>query len=128
MNFKYVLDSSAWVEYLDGSTTGQKVSQILENETVGTSIIAIAELADKFEKENKNFEKTLAFIQGRSLLLPFTLSIACSAAKIKKKIRTKKSKFGLVDAIHLATALQQKATFVTADNDFRNTEGVLLLE
>ncbi len=128
MSSKYILDSSAWIEYLGGSIKGTQVAKLLETRAIGTSIIAIAELADKFEREDRNFEKTLTFIQGKSLILPFTLSIACSAAKIKKEMRAKRNKFGLVDAIHLATAFQQKAIFVTADNDFRDIKNVLLLE
>lgn len=127
MSFKYVLDSSAWIEYLGGSTKGQKVHRLLSNEKVATSILAITELADKFARENRSFDTTLRFIQSNSAIIPLTISIGLRAAKVKKQFREKQSKFGLADAINFATALQENAHFVTADRDFADTENVILL-
>lgn len=127
MNSKYVLDSSAWLEYFDGSIYGAKISAIIEEGNIGTSLLAITEIADKFERENKSFEQFLRFIQSRATILPLTLEIVLHAAKLKKQIRAKNNKFGLVDSIHLATALQEKAVFVTSDRDFSGVENVLLL-
>ena len=127
MSYRYVIDSSMWFEYLRGTAQGMKIRAIIENESIATSIIAIAELADKCGRENIPFGDKLKFIQSRSAILPLTVSIALSAAKTKKRLRVQNPKFGLADAIHLATAKQEQALLVTADNDFAGEEGIVLV-
>lgn len=127
MSYKYIIDSSAWLEYYIASSKGMKIREIIEQETIATSILAIAELADRFEREDKNFSEFLLFIQSRAMILTLTVEIALQAAKIKKNKRVKESKFGLVDAIHLATTFKENAILVTADNDFRDENNVLII-
>ncbi len=127
MSYKYVIDSSAWVEYIGGTKRAEKIKAIIEKEMTATSIIAIAELADKFTRENKRFELLLKFIQSRSLIIPLTINIAIEAATIKKELRAKAPKFGLVDAIHLATAKLEGAIFITVDNYFAGAEKVVII-
>ena len=127
MSFKYVLDSSAWLEYLEGSEKGARIHEIIEERTAAITILALAELADKFERENRAFEKTLQFIQSKSPILSLNISIIQGAAKIKKKQRLSQSKFGLIDALHLATAKYHGAIFITKDLDFKGIENVVIL-
>ena len=127
MIYEYIIDSSAWVEYFSGSSKGNKIKEIIEESKVGTSIIAIVELADKFERENKNFENELDFIKSRATIISISINLALEAAKIKKEFRIKNSKFGIADAIHLATSKLESSKFVTSDNDFIHYNNVLLI-
>ncbi len=127
MNCEYVLDSSAWAAYFDGTPHGEKIHSIIEHKSFGTSIIAIAELADLFIRRNQAFDQYLQFIHTRSTLLPLTVPIALTAAKLKNMMRATHQKFGIADGIHLATAQQEHATLVTADRDFFGVSDVLLL-
>ena len=127
MSFKYVVDSSAWYEYLDGSEKGTKIHALIDSGKTAIAILGVAELADKFERENKAFDRILQFIQSKAAILPVTLFVVQEAAKIKKKQRALKNKFGLVDALHLATAKEHAATFITVDNDFRGVDNVIIL-
>ena len=126
MGYKYVIESSAWAEYLGGTGKGEKVRQIIEHDLAATSIIAIVELADKFQRENQKFDASLNFIKSRAAIIPVTEWIALEAARLKKEIRSKHSKFGIAGALHLATALQEKAVLATFDADFPKDEKVLL--
>ncbi len=110
-----------------GTPKGMKIRKLIEEEEIATSIMAVFELADKFEREKRSFETCLKFIRSRAEILPITVDIALNAAKLKNDIRKEKSKFGASDAIHLATSLSEKATFVTADNDFKGIENVMLI-
>ncbi len=127
MSYNYVIDTSIWIEYFAGSSKGIKIKEIIEKEVIATSIFAIAEISDKYEREGMQSEKVISFIQSKAVIIPLTVELCVSAAKIKKKYRKIKEKFGIADAIHLSTAQDLKATFLTADNDFKEIENVILV-
>jgi len=127
MNYSYLIDSSAWVEYFGGTSRGRKISDIIENKVIATSIISIAELADKAEREQQSLERILQFIQSRAAILPLTVGLAIHAARLKKRFRQQNPKFGLIDGIHLATAVEHQIILVTADHDFQGAENIILI-
>lgn len=127
MSYDYVVDSSVWVDYFSGSERGNKVKGIIEAKKLATSIIAVAELADKFFRDKIDFSTHLLFIQSRAAILPLNVDLSLKAAKIKGERRKIKSKFGLSDALQYASAQDCGALFLTADNDFVNMPGVLLV-
>lgn len=127
MSYNYLIESSAWVEYLGGSDRGKKISSIIETETIATSIISIAELADKAEREQQSLGIILQFIQSKAAILPITVNVALRAAQLKKKLREQHPKFGLVDGIHLATSVEHHTILVTADHDFRGVENTIII-
>ena len=52
---KYVIDSYAWIEYIDGTQTGRELQKLLEkNEEVYTSVITVAEVVSKAARRNKD--------------------------------------------------------------------------
>lgn len=126
MNYKHLIDSSAWVHYFDEPHSGE-LKRIIEQGGVATSIIAIAELANKFDREGKPFEKTLAFIRSKGLILPVTLTGAVAAARIKNERRATHPKFGMADALQLATAIERRLMLITTDNDFSGVGNVMLI-
>jgi len=65
-----------------GSKEGNKAKQIIEEESIATSIIAIAELADKFERLERLFDAQLNFIQSRATILPLSVPLVQRAAKL----------------------------------------------
>lgn len=127
MVYDYIIDSSAWIEYFSGSTKGIKIKDIIETSIIGTSLLSIVEIADKYERENKEFEDNLSFIKSRATIIPITINIALEAAKIKKEIRTKNSKFSIADSIHIATVRSENSRFITSDNDFTSFKNILLI-
>ncbi|MEK6964038.1 MAG: PIN domain-containing protein [Nanoarchaeota archaeon] len=126
MSYDYVLDSSVWVEYFKGSKKGKEIWAEIGHKSIATSIIAIAELADIFERKKLPFEENLMFIRENAHILPLSLGVVLASGKLKNNIRLEKSKFGLADAIHLATAQQENTIFVTCDHDFKGIENVMI--
>lgn len=118
MSYEYLIDSSAWVRYLGGGPGSDVLREIIESRSIAVSIIAIAELADKFSREKRSFTAVLSFIQSRAAILPLTLPIVLSAAERKVELRTRNQKFGLADALQLATAIAHGTILLTFDNDF----------
>jgi predicted nucleic acid-binding protein len=127
MNAKYLIGSSAWIAYLQGNEKGGQIHSLIEEEVVAISIIALAEVADKFERESQSFAKTLHFIESRAAILSLTVDIVLDAAKIKKKQRKIKQTFGLADAFQLATAKAHDLTLITTNQDFCGCDGVRIL-
>lgn len=114
------------MEYFIGSARGAKLREIIEQVPVATSIFAIAELAAKYEREQRSFTAFLDFIQNHSTIIPITIDICLLAAKLKNAIR-RQGKFGLGDAIHLATAHHERAVLLTTDMDFRGIENAQVI-
>ncbi|HLD04118.1 MAG TPA: PIN domain-containing protein [Candidatus Nanoarchaeia archaeon] len=127
MNGNYVMDTSAWIEYFSGTQKGVKISHIIKDKPVFTSVIAIAELAEKHEREERPFESRFEFIKNRSSIISIEIRTALLGAKLKNKIRKFNPKFGLANAFHLATAQQENAVLVTCDRDFQGIENVMLI-
>ena len=114
---KFSIDTSAWIEYFSDPT--EELTNMIEKGNIITSIIAIAELADKFIRNDKNISKALDFIQQKAKIINLNIPIAVEAAKVKKGVRKKNEKFGLADGIHYATAKKENAILLTKDNDFQ---------
>lgn len=129
MTSDFLIDSFAWIEYFRGTKEGEKVKRLLENFRCFTHTVVIAELSDKYSRENYSFwSQDLQFISENSVLLNLDMQTASEAGKIKQLVRKKyKNKFGLVDAIILATAKKMNAKVVTGDKHFKPLENVEFL-
>lgn len=119
------IDTSVWVTYFQGD---RRTKRLIEEGELVTSTIAIAELAALFAKQGMAFEKELLFIKSRAKIIPLTTELALDAARIKTARRKERSKFGLADAMHYATAAHEKARLVTTDTDFKGMRQVLVLD
>ncbi len=121
---EYVVDSSAWIEYFDGSEKGKTLKPIIETQRLSTSSIAIAEIVNALMRKGMPYHDEVQFIEGRSMVLLPGPGLCIRAGQLKTEHRRKRPKFGLIDAIHLATAEQQKAVLLTTDNDFSGISNV----
>ena len=129
MNYRYVLDTHAWVEFFDGTGIGRQVNELIKHGSIATSVLALAELSHKCANEGRELEPFVSFIQAQSAILPLTQEIALTSGKLKKELRNVSKNVSLADAIHFQTAKAFGATFVTGDPDFKGvkSKGLLLL-
>jgi predicted nucleic acid-binding protein len=128
---KYVIDSSAWIEYFMGSKVGETVKPLIENsEEKLTPTICLAEVYAKTLKvENQEVaEKQKAFIKEKSALVFLDESIALESAKVNVRMKKEIDGWGLADSIVYATATVKKAEVVTGDEHFRKLENVLFIK
>ena len=125
----YLIDTYAWIEYFLGSSEGIKVKEIIEKGNVNTSIISIAELSDKYYRENLSevFEDRYSFIINSAKILPISLDIAKNIGMRKIELRKKSSKAGIADAIIFETSLQHNLIIVTGNPHFKELDNVLFL-
>ena len=76
MSYEYVLDSSAWVEWLGDTEKALKIERLVQGKTTASSIMALAEIADKCARENASILPIVLFMQKNTALLPISLDIA----------------------------------------------------
>ncbi|MHA1489260.1 MAG: PIN domain-containing protein [Promethearchaeota archaeon] len=128
-NINYLFDTYAWIEYFLGSKEGKVVKQLLEKENILTSIISIAELSDKYYREDlfNEWEGRYNFIVNKSTILPISLDIAKRVGQSKWELRNKGESVGLADSLILETAKEKNLIIVTGDPHFKDVENVRFL-
>ncbi len=128
---KYIIDSYAWLEYFMGTTTGEKVKEIIDaskHEKL-TPTICVAEIYVRVLRVEgpERAELQRAFIKLRSALVSLNEEIAVEAAKIDVKMKKKTAGWGLADSIVLSTARNKSAKVLTGDEHFLNLEETIFL-
>jgi|SRR3989338_1735691 len=126
MGYSYVMDSYAWVEYFRGTKEGETVRSYIEKGGNATCSITIAELAEKYKRENKAFEEDYFFIVSKSKIIDLDPDTALRAGEINFENKKKIKNWGMADSIILATAEIFNVKVVTGDEHFRNLNSVMI--
>lgn len=126
MSYEYIIDSYAWVEYFKGSKQGELAKDFIEGKHNATSVITIAELSEKYEREEKKFDEDFSFIISQTKIIKFNTELALLSGKINNENKKKIKNWGMADSIILATARMNKAKVVTGDEHFRSFDCVML--
>ena len=119
-----LVDTSAWIEWLTGSATGEKLnSQMPEQSDWLVPTMVQLELAKWLTREmgEDKADQVIAFTQVCQVI-PLDTDIALAAAEA---CRT--HKLATADAIIFATARQRGATLLTCDAHFEGLPGVTLI-
>ena len=118
---RFVVDSWAWIEYLDGSEIGSQIKNYIEDEKniILTSSLTIAEVVSRFLRKRTNPHEAVAAISSLSRVLPADLKIAAFAGELHAEIRASIKDFGLADSFILAAAKVEKAIILTGDPHFK---------
>ncbi len=119
-----LVDTSAWIEWLTGSTTGQAVGQGVpaRGQWLVPTIVQL-ELAKWLMREvgEDKADQVAAFTQ-MCVVVPLNTRIALAAAGLCKAHR-----LATADAIVYATALEHDAELTTCDAHFKALPGVMYL-
>src|SRR3989344_1624715 len=106
---KYFIDSSAWIEYFNGSLAGEKVNEIMLNE------------------ENKNIETAYESMIKKSKIFEITPRISKEAGILHAEKRKNKSTISLADTLIICAAKSIDAKIITKDPHFKDIKEVILL-
>jgi len=115
---KLLVDTSAWIEYLDGSDKGKRVRDHLARAVPLVTGMIAAELFSNFIRKEKPLEIAVNALRNGSTLVPIDLETAHQAAHIYNHQRKKKPKFGIIDAHIVAAAKINGAKILTCNTDF----------
>jgi predicted nucleic acid-binding protein len=120
-----LVDTSAWIEWLIGSPTAEKLAEQLPEQAewlVPTMVqLELAKWLTREVGEDKA-DQVIAFTQVCNVV-PLDTEIALAAAEACRE-----HKLATADAIIFATARGQGATLLTCDAHFEGLPGVSLIE
>lgn len=125
---RFVVDTWAWLEYLQGSPAGRKVKEILEdpeNEITANSII-VAELWSQARRRGQDLTPVIEAINAATVT-PLDRALGEAAGETHARIRKSKPDFPLADAFVLETARRLGAKVVTGDPHFRGEKDVVFI-
>lgn len=128
MSYKYLIDSYAWVEYFRGTEKGKKAKLYIENEknACATTSTTLAELSEKYKRENENFKDNFNFVIAQTKIINLDQDIAISAGEINYENKKKIKNWGMADSIILASANKLSAKVVTGDEHFKELNSIMI--
>ena len=125
---KILVDSSAWIEYLEGSEAGEKVSEILKKEEIYSLNLIIAEVISKIKRNNQDFNLAYRIISSHSKIFNLIPRIAKEAGLLHAEIKKKTRNFGLIDSIILSSAKELDAKILTNDTHFKGFKETIFIK
>lgn len=125
---KFVIDSSAWIEYLKGSDSGNKLNSYFKESEIFTTSLCVAEIIAKVLREGFSADIALKAILSISLVTNVDLEVGDKGGRVYYELRKNKPKIALSDAITLASARKLGAKIITFDHDFEGLKEAIILE
>ncbi len=124
----YIIDTSAWIEYLEGSESGEKINNILKsNEQTYIIPVILSELISKVKRSNGDVELAYHTLIKNSKILDITPRIAKEAGLLHAKIRLTLSNFSLTDATIICSAKTFKLKILTTDSHFNKYKEAIII-
>ena len=126
---RHIVDSYAWIEYLDGTGAGHKVSELLnEKEEAFTCALTIAEVVSKVARKNMDVQFAYDIVTSNSIIINADAQLSLQAGLLHCEMRKSLKDFGLADAYVLATARKLKAKILTGDQHFKNAKDAVFIK
>ncbi|MEK6925131.1 MAG: PIN domain-containing protein [Nanoarchaeota archaeon] len=125
---KYFVDSSAWIEYFEGSSSGEKVNDILqEDNEIFILNINIGEVVSFLKRKDKNIETAYESMIKRAKIFKLTPRISKEAGALHAEKRMNKSTISLADTLIICAAKSISAKIITKDSHFRDLKEAIML-
>lgn len=123
---KYVVDSSAWVEYLAGSQRAEPLRKYFDDGELLTTSLCAAEVIAKVAKEGQSVDAAKNSIHTHSTIITIDFSTAVEAGVKYAELRKTKPKIALSDVITIISAKNMEAKILTFDTDFKGIPGAIV--
>jgi|SRR3989304_10581586 len=125
---KYLIDTSAWIEYLNGSESGEKVNKILKNRNeIYVISLIISEMISKVRRKEGDTDLAYDCIVKNSKIFEITPKISKRIGILHAETREKIPSFSLADASIVCSAEAMGAKIVTKDNHFKEFKETILI-
>lgn len=126
---RFIVDSWAWMEYLQGSPPGAKLRDHLNDASNDflTHAVTLAEIISKVRRRGKDPDMAWKVITSNSKILSAGVSDAMDAGLLHAEIKSKNSNFSLADAFVLSSSKKMGAKVLTGDPDFKGLPGAVMI-
>ncbi|MBI4918954.1 PIN domain-containing protein [archaeon] len=124
---RLVIDSSAWIEYLKGSKSADKLNEYFETGELFTTSVCVSEIIAKVLREGLSSNIALQAIRSMSSIISVDAEIGIDAGKIYFELRKTKPKIALSDAITISAAKKLSAKIITFNRDFDGLSQAMVL-
>lgn len=124
-----VVDSWAWIEYLDGSTLGAKVRDVVSDERnkLYTNVVSVAEIISKEKRRKKDPETAWRAVTSLTKILRIDEADSKAVGLLHAEMKTKNRNFGLADSFVLYSARKMHGRVLTGDPDFKGVSEAILI-
>lgn len=121
---QYLLDNNAISNYFSGLLTAKGMTFMAEvfDQTPTISVITEIEALSWMNPDKSKEQIVKAFVQDASVL-PLGSAVVTECVKIRRSRKIKTP-----DAIIAATAIVHELTLITSDNDFKNINGLKIID
>lgn len=125
---RFVIDTWAWIEYLEETPAGRKVKEILDDprNELYVSPIIIAELRSKARRRGLDVT-VVSGATAMATVVPIDRALGEAAGETHAQRRKADPDYPLADAFVLETARKVNAKVVTGDPHFRGMKEVVFL-
>jgi predicted nucleic acid-binding protein len=124
----YVVDSWAWLEYLDGTEKGSRIRPIIEGQAkLFTHASSVEEIVSKARRRGKDPKAAAERVLTFSRFISPTVSDAVEAGLVHAETRKVSPNFSLGDAFVLQLARKLGCKVLTGDPDFRKVKEAELI-
>ena len=124
----YLVDSSAWISYLNGDSSGERLNQILKSkEDIFVIAPIISEVISFINRKKGNLDLAYETILKNSKLLNISLKSAKSAGILHGRAKAEKSNLPLIDAIIISIAQELNLKILTKDSHFKSFKNTIYI-
>ena len=124
-----IFDTSAWIEFFQGTKKSKIVENALKTEENFTSIVTFAEIVNWCLKNNIEYRirKYIEGIKKGSKILELNESITLLAGELNFERKKIVKSWGIIDSIILSTAQIYNLKILTKDSHFKDIPNVKIL-
>ena len=124
---RYVLDSWAWLEYLNGTEKGVEVEAYLRKGEIFTNIVAVTEIVSKTQRMGKDANVALSAIGSLSRIVNLNVIFAKETGVLHAAMKKTRPNFSLGDAFTLNTAKNLRCKVLAGDPDFKGLKEAIMV-
>jgi predicted nucleic acid-binding protein len=125
-----VYDTSALIEFFQGTAAGAEVRKLFENEAVENNVpsVVICELVSKLKRAGIEPFEFVSVVEKNAIVLGLDLAIAKQAGHLHAELKAKEPGISMVDCIIMAHAETVGGTIVSKDTHFKHYDNAKILE
>lgn len=125
----FLVDAYAWVEYFIGSKKGEHAARVIDDPTVEVQTLesTLAEIRGWALREGRDFEVLYGVIKRNSDIIHTPLEEWLETAKIRFEIKKRVPRFGMMDALLIASKQAHGSRILTGDPHFKGMADVMYL-